>query len=189
VSFAQARARGAFRIPKGTPNETETAGAPGSASTIGMPAYWFGPKLQNRTARVSVQILKTTSKEDDIGNPREYRTIYRTASIPSAGTVHGYAAYPGVGDNMTGDVEVDNLLNTERTEVAPGSNETGRTATPVTLTDGEHAMLYTWDNPAISPGGGSFVVRVGKVTVEANYIGVLPLATVKQLVTQLRPVG
>ena len=129
VSLASARSNGAFTIPKGTPNETITASAPGSASSIGMPAYWFGPKLQNRTARVSIQTLKTTSHEDDIGNPREYTTIYRTASIPSASEAHGYASYPGVGDDVTGDVYVKNLLNTERTEVAPGTNETGRTAT------------------------------------------------------------
>ncbi len=189
ISLEDARSHGAFAIPHGTPNETITASAPGSASSIGIPAYWFGPKLQDRTARVSVQIKKTTSQEDDISNARDYTTIYRHAAIPSAGTTHGYAAYPGLGDDTTGDVYVKNLLNSERTEIDPSIIVSGRTATPVTLSDGERATLYTWDNPAISPGGGSFVVRTDKVTIEVNYIGQTSLEIAKQLVGQMRPVG
>ncbi len=61
-----------------------------------------------------MQTLKTIDDEDDIGADHEYRTVYRTASVPSVGESHGFASYPGAFGDESHDIYVTNYLNNSR---------------------------------------------------------------------------
>lgn len=189
ISWADAQAKGAFALPQGTPNETIDADEPGAASTIGMTAYWLGPEFNGHTARVSVQTLKTIDDEDDIAADHEYRTVYRTASVPSAGQSHGFASYPGAFGDESQDIYVTNYLNNSRAAENLKRDDPSRTITPVTLADGEHARLISTQING-EPIDNHFDVQTPKTLIEiSGSIGSLQVADAVRIADQLHPVG
>lgn len=198
MSLAAAEAAGAFMEPSGAPSATEVGGTPGAASTIDLPSYWFGPTLDRRTARISIQqhasaraAAAARANGDGDQMRTQYLTVYRKSSESSHQGTGPWSGYPGIGNIPPGDVYVINVANgdpyNELTLNAATADE--RTATPVTLTDGEQATLYTWANRVAAPTGGAFVVKTATTTVEVNYIGSTSLRKAERLVRLLRPVG